>query len=262
MWRYQSLSGKACGFLQNPQHRQELWGSWPRQMAEQLPGDGTVVKSPLWMSRLLPPESFWSGMPPEPALGPRTQQGEQSPSDGHHTTDSGAPPADRNVCWLLCVWLLGRKAERAKPLTKPRIDLEPTTTGPRPERSAAVPLSQWRLSWEAPAVLQSVFSGPHSVSAWRISSFRGASRKMCSLGDMGEFGSWHGPALPTDLSTEAQAVLECRLRALVPHWPPAGCQVLGYRGREMLVGSTEKPGSATPWCSVSAPWLDAGRCLL
>ncbi|XDA84878.1 hypothetical protein R6Z07M_014665 [Ovis aries] len=39
----------------------------------------------------------------------------------------------------LCVWLLGRKAERAKPLTKPRIDLEPTTTGPRPERSAAVP---------------------------------------------------------------------------------------------------------------------------
>ncbi|XP_052514919.1 chondroitin sulfate proteoglycan 4-like [Budorcas taxicolor] len=39
----------------------------------------------------------------------------------------------------LCVWLLGRKAEKAKPLTKPQIDLEPTTMGPRPERSAAVP---------------------------------------------------------------------------------------------------------------------------
>ncbi|XP_068846454.1 chondroitin sulfate proteoglycan 4-like [Capricornis sumatraensis] len=39
----------------------------------------------------------------------------------------------------LCVWLLGQKAEKAKPLTKPQIDLEPTTMGPRPERSAAVP---------------------------------------------------------------------------------------------------------------------------
>uniref|UniRef100_A0A8C6CP50 Uncharacterized protein n=1 Tax=Moschus moschiferus TaxID=68415 RepID=A0A8C6CP50_MOSMO len=38
-----------------------------------------------------------------------------------------------------CVWLLGRKAEKAKPLIKPQINLEPTTTGPRPERSATVP---------------------------------------------------------------------------------------------------------------------------
>lgn len=39
----------------------------------------------------------------------------------------------------LCVWLLGRKAEKAKPLTKAQIDLEPTTTGPRAERNTAVP---------------------------------------------------------------------------------------------------------------------------
>uniref|UniRef100_A0A4W2CTZ9 Laminin G domain-containing protein n=1 Tax=Bos indicus x Bos taurus TaxID=30522 RepID=A0A4W2CTZ9_BOBOX len=38
-----------------------------------------------------------------------------------------------------CVWLLGRKAEKATPLIKPQINLEPTTAGPRPERSPTVP---------------------------------------------------------------------------------------------------------------------------
>ncbi|XP_055410869.1 chondroitin sulfate proteoglycan 4-like isoform X2 [Bubalus kerabau] len=37
------------------------------------------------------------------------------------------------------VWLLGRKAEKATPLIKPQINLEPTTAGPRPERSTTVP---------------------------------------------------------------------------------------------------------------------------
>ncbi|XP_061045238.1 chondroitin sulfate proteoglycan 4-like [Eubalaena glacialis] len=39
----------------------------------------------------------------------------------------------------LCVWLLGQKTEKAKPLIKPQINLEPTPPGPRPERSIAVP---------------------------------------------------------------------------------------------------------------------------
>uniref|UniRef100_A0A8C0AH98 Laminin G domain-containing protein n=1 Tax=Bos mutus grunniens TaxID=30521 RepID=A0A8C0AH98_BOSMU len=38
-----------------------------------------------------------------------------------------------------CVWLLGRKADKATPLIKPQINLEPTTAGPRPERSPTVP---------------------------------------------------------------------------------------------------------------------------
>ena len=38
-----------------------------------------------------------------------------------------------------CVWLLGQKAEKAKPLIKSQINLEPPTAGPRPERSATVP---------------------------------------------------------------------------------------------------------------------------
>ncbi|OWK02369.1 hypothetical protein Celaphus_00017993, partial [Cervus elaphus hippelaphus] len=38
-----------------------------------------------------------------------------------------------------CVWLLGQKAEQAKPLIKPQINLEPPTAGPRPERSTTVP---------------------------------------------------------------------------------------------------------------------------
>ncbi|XP_045421597.1 chondroitin sulfate proteoglycan 4-like isoform X2 [Lemur catta] len=39
----------------------------------------------------------------------------------------------------LCVWLLGRKVEKAKPLFKPQADPEPTAPGRRPERSTTVP---------------------------------------------------------------------------------------------------------------------------
>ncbi|XP_029797122.1 chondroitin sulfate proteoglycan 4-like [Suricata suricatta] len=39
----------------------------------------------------------------------------------------------------LCIWLLGRKVEKAKPLIKSQTNLEPTTPSPRPERSIAVP---------------------------------------------------------------------------------------------------------------------------
>ncbi|XP_057599511.1 chondroitin sulfate proteoglycan 4-like isoform X2 [Hippopotamus amphibius kiboko] len=41
---------------------------------------------------------------------------------------------------VLCVWLLGRKVEKAKPLIKPQSNPEPTTPGPRPERSMTVPI--------------------------------------------------------------------------------------------------------------------------
>ncbi|XP_062067882.1 chondroitin sulfate proteoglycan 4-like [Lepus europaeus] len=39
----------------------------------------------------------------------------------------------------LCVWLLGRKTEKAKPLIKPQTNVEPTTPCHRPERSTTVP---------------------------------------------------------------------------------------------------------------------------
>ncbi|XP_023116467.2 chondroitin sulfate proteoglycan 4-like isoform X4 [Felis catus] len=39
----------------------------------------------------------------------------------------------------LCIRMLGRRAEKAKPLIKPLTDLETTTPSPRPERSIAVP---------------------------------------------------------------------------------------------------------------------------
>ncbi|XP_038354044.1 chondroitin sulfate proteoglycan 4-like isoform X1 [Canis lupus familiaris] len=39
----------------------------------------------------------------------------------------------------LCVWLLGQKVEKTKPLIKPQTSLEPTTPSPRPERSITVP---------------------------------------------------------------------------------------------------------------------------
>uniref|UniRef100_A0A8D0TYK0 Chondroitin sulfate proteoglycan 4-like n=1 Tax=Sus scrofa TaxID=9823 RepID=A0A8D0TYK0_PIG len=39
----------------------------------------------------------------------------------------------------LCVWLLGCKVEKAKPLIKLQTNLEPTTPGARPERSTAIP---------------------------------------------------------------------------------------------------------------------------
>ncbi|XP_032707364.1 chondroitin sulfate proteoglycan 4-like isoform X2 [Lontra canadensis] len=39
----------------------------------------------------------------------------------------------------LCVWLLGQKVEKTKPLIKPQTNLEPTTPSPRPERSRTVP---------------------------------------------------------------------------------------------------------------------------
>ncbi|XP_027962281.1 chondroitin sulfate proteoglycan 4-like [Eumetopias jubatus] len=39
----------------------------------------------------------------------------------------------------LCVWLLGQKVEKTKPLIKSQTNLEPTTPSPRPERSITVP---------------------------------------------------------------------------------------------------------------------------
>nr|XP_051709429.1 chondroitin sulfate proteoglycan 4 isoform X2 [Oryctolagus cuniculus] len=39
----------------------------------------------------------------------------------------------------LCVWLLGRKTEKAKPLIKPQTNVEPPTPCHRPERSTTVP---------------------------------------------------------------------------------------------------------------------------
>ncbi|XP_042547044.1 chondroitin sulfate proteoglycan 4-like [Dipodomys spectabilis] len=39
----------------------------------------------------------------------------------------------------LCVWLLGRKEETAKPLLEPQLNLEPTTPSCRPERSVSIP---------------------------------------------------------------------------------------------------------------------------
>ncbi|XP_032967168.1 chondroitin sulfate proteoglycan 4-like [Rhinolophus ferrumequinum] len=39
----------------------------------------------------------------------------------------------------VCVWLLGRKVEKAKPLVKLQTNLEPTTRNPRPERSITIP---------------------------------------------------------------------------------------------------------------------------
>ncbi|XP_026366483.1 chondroitin sulfate proteoglycan 4-like isoform X2 [Ursus arctos] len=39
----------------------------------------------------------------------------------------------------LCIWLLGRKAEKTNPLIKLQTNLEPTTPSPRPERSITVP---------------------------------------------------------------------------------------------------------------------------
>ncbi|XP_074214190.1 chondroitin sulfate proteoglycan 4-like isoform X2 [Camelus bactrianus] len=39
----------------------------------------------------------------------------------------------------LCVWLLGWKVEKAKPLIKPQTNVEPTTPGPRREKSITVP---------------------------------------------------------------------------------------------------------------------------
>ncbi|XP_016055297.1 PREDICTED: chondroitin sulfate proteoglycan 4-like [Miniopterus natalensis] len=39
----------------------------------------------------------------------------------------------------LCVWLLGQKVEKAKPLIEPQASPEPLTPSPRPERSTTVP---------------------------------------------------------------------------------------------------------------------------
>nr|XP_012631170.1 chondroitin sulfate proteoglycan 4-like isoform X1 [Microcebus murinus] len=40
----------------------------------------------------------------------------------------------------LCVWLLGRKVEKAKPLLKPQASPEPTAPSHRPERSTTIPM--------------------------------------------------------------------------------------------------------------------------
>ncbi|XP_058419435.1 chondroitin sulfate proteoglycan 4-like [Diceros bicornis minor] len=54
-------------------------------------------------------------------------------------------PVAAVVCLLIvtavafCVWLLGQKVEKAKPLIKPQTNLEPTPPCPRPERGITVP---------------------------------------------------------------------------------------------------------------------------
>lgn len=110
-------SGKACGFLRT-QHRQELWGSWPRPDGrKQLPWDDTVVKSLHLDVTASPTRVICHQMPQSQPWGPAPSPGRAVTlwRSSYHWQWCSSLLTGAVVA--LCVWLLP-KAERAKPLTK------------------------------------------------------------------------------------------------------------------------------------------------
>lgn len=85
-------------------------------------------------------------------------------------------PMATMVCLLtvtavaFCVWLLGWKVEKAKPLIKPQTNQEPTPPSPRPERSITLPtvtvMSLLKSSSSPPVSL----SGPRNMSTRPLQS--------------------------------------------------------------------------------------------
>ena len=162
-----------------------------------------------------------------------------------------------------CVWLLGQKAEKAKPLIKSQINLEPPTAAPRPERSATVP------AVTVTPLLRS--SGSPPVSLFRAPPC-GCMEKSPASEPAGRCAPWE-----TWVNLDPDMVTLCRQTnpALKHNQSWVRTQGAGSSLTTCCVPGPEiprqrnagwinwaKPGSATPWCSVSAPWLDAGRCLL